>query len=87
VLSCIPCDKKFTRAKLFDDKASQLVMERTLGVFWEIERDTFRFSVKSYEGISSTIRGILSVVCSIFDPCGYLSPFILLAKKLVQDLT
>ena len=33
-----------------------------------------------------TRRGILSVVSSVYDPHGFLSPFILLAKTIVQSL-
>ncbi|KAK6186774.1 hypothetical protein SNE40_006050 [Patella caerulea] len=35
---------------------------------------------------SLTKRGIVSTVCSIFDPCGFLSPFTIRAKILIQEI-
>ncbi|XP_076835210.1 uncharacterized protein LOC143481160 [Brachyhypopomus gauderio] len=60
-------------------------MERALGVDWCIESDSFRFRIL-VKNMPVTRRGILSVVNSIYDPLGFLSPFILLAKTIVQDL-
>ena len=33
-----------------------------------------------------TKRGLISVMSSVFDPCGYLSPFVIRAKLLAQEL-
>jgi len=33
-----------------------------------------------------TRRGILSVVSSIFDPLGFMNPFMLPAKRIIQEL-
>lgn len=60
-------------------------VERALGLQWSVEADTFQFkiSVKIQPCIR---RDILSVVSSIYDPLGFLSPLILPAKMLLQEL-
>ncbi|KAJ8352164.1 hypothetical protein SKAU_G00236400 [Synaphobranchus kaupii] len=63
----------------------ELPMERALGVDWCIESDSFKFRI-NVKVMPTTKRGILSVVSSIYDPLGFLSPFILLAKMIVQEL-
>jgi hypothetical protein len=60
--------------------------KRSLGVNWDVAKDTLGFSA-SVSNKPFTKRGILSCVSSIFDPMGLASPFILVAKRLVQDLT
>ena len=58
-------------------------MER-MGVIWDTVSDmlTFTFSPKESP---QTKRGILRTVASLFDPLGFVSPFILKAKILLQD--
>ena len=48
-------------------------------------RDTFGFKI-SLRDKPSTRRGILSIVSSIYDPLGFVAPFILPAKCLLQTL-
>ena len=47
--------------------------------------DTFGFSICP-KPRSPTRRGVLSAASSIFDPLGFLAPFILTAKQILQDL-
>ena len=63
----------------------QLPIERALGVRWDVETDTFGFKI-SVKDKPATRRGILSVVTSVYDPLGFVAPFILPAKGLLQDL-
>lgn len=63
----------------------QLPIERALGVRWDVETDTFGFKI-SVKDRPATRRGILSVVTSVYDPLGFVAPFILPAKALLQDL-
>ncbi|KAK3745259.1 hypothetical protein QZH41_010889 [Actinostola sp. cb2023] len=63
----------------------QLPIERALGVRWDAQSDTFQFKVIPTNK-PSTKRGILSVVSSLFDPLGFLAPFIFPVKILLQDL-
>lgn len=62
------------------DLSKELPMERALGVQWDTETDRFTFSIapKSHQ---ITRRGILSVVCSIYDPLGFLAPISLVASR------
>ena len=60
-------------------------IERALGVKWHISADQFTFTTMK-NNASTTKRGILSVSSSIFDPLGLLSPFILRAKVILQEL-
>ena len=66
-------------------KRDQLPMERALGVQWDVEQDSFTFSILNKHK-PLTRRGILSSVSSIYDPLGFLSPVILPAKQILQQL-
>ena len=63
----------------------KLRIERTLGVQWTVSSDVFGFTI-TVNGTSNTRRSILSTVSSIFDPLGFLTPFVLPAKKILQEL-
>ena len=59
--------------------------ERALGVSWNTALDVFTFPTKLKDA-PVTKRGILSTTSALFDPLGFLSPFILKAKVLLQEL-
>ena len=59
--------------------------ECALGVRWDVETDTFGFKI-SLKDKPITRRGILSIVSSVYVPLGFVAPFILPAKRLLQDL-
>ena len=85
VLETIP---KFERARSvldLDLSNQNLPHERTLGVQWNMDSDTFTFKVEPKHK-PFTRRGILSMTNSIYDPLGLVSPVIVPAKKLLQDL-
>ena len=52
---------------------------------WCIERDTFQFRI-ALKGRPMTRRGILSSVCSIYDPVGFAATFLLRGKRILQLL-
>ena len=85
VLETIP---KYERAPsvldsdLFNDN---LPLERTLGVQWNVDTDTFTFKVVPKDK-PFTRRGILSVTSSVYDLLGLVSLVVVSAKKLLQDL-
>ena len=64
---------------------AQTPIERALGVQWNVLSDTFGFSVVVKDR-PTTRRGILSIVSSVYDPLGFVAPFILTAKLILQDL-
>ena len=68
-----------------DHLLGQLLCERALGTRWDVETDTFGYKISLKEK-PFTRQGILSVVSSIYDPLGFVAPFILPAKCLLQNL-
>ncbi|XP_074632738.1 uncharacterized protein LOC141891656 [Acropora palmata] len=83
VLQSIPPDLRAN--PLLDLNLDQLPLERALGVYWDAQSDTFKFQAVQ-AGKPSTKHGVLYVVSSVFDPLGFLSPFVFSAKILLQDL-
>lgn len=63
----------------------ELKIERALGIQWCITSDKFQFRVVVKEH-PLTRRGILATVASIFDPLGFLAPFILKGKQILQRM-
>ena len=59
--------------------------ERVLGMQWSIKSDLFRFELTLADK-PVTRRGILSTVSSVFDPLGFISPFSLNGKRILQDI-
>ena len=59
--------------------------QRALGMQWNVMEDTLGFKVSPDEN-SSTRRGMLSIISSVYDPLGLACPFVLCAKILLQDL-
>ncbi|XP_068246869.1 uncharacterized protein [Palaemon carinicauda] len=61
------------------------LMTRALGMLWDLKEDSFKFSVELKDN-PLTRRGLLSTISSLYDLLGLLSPIILPAKKLLQEL-
>ena len=62
-----------------------LPSDRTLGINRNVNRDEMKFKLKVNDQ-PFTRRGILSVVSSIYDPLGIVSPITLSAKAIIQNL-
>lgn len=60
-------------------------VEHALGIQWSIKNDTFSFNI-SLKDQPSTRRGILSVIASLYDPLGFVAPFTLSVKCILQEL-
>lgn len=60
-------------------------LERALGIYWHLKQDNFRFCV-NLKDQPATRRGILSTVASLFDPLGFLAPFLLTGKAVLQEM-
>ena len=60
-------------------------IERALGVQWNISSDQFGFKIVIKDR-PATRRGILSIVSSVYDPLGFVAPFIFQAKLILQEL-
>ena len=56
-----------------------------MGVVWDVENNMIIFRVNSKKK-TGTRRGMLSILSSIFDPLGLVSPFVLMGRKILQQL-
>ena len=85
VLLRIPENERSKEIKSIALDCDNLPVERAVGVQWCVQSDSFGFRI-IVNSKPHTRRGILSTVSSIYDPLGFVAPFTLLAKKLLQDL-
>lgn len=85
VMAGIPEDQRAKGMKDLDLDHDLLPVERVLGVQWCIQSDAFKFKIMVQDR-PLTRRGILSVISSIYDPLGILSPVVLSAKIILQEL-
>ncbi|XP_025763461.1 uncharacterized protein LOC112847046 isoform X2 [Oreochromis niloticus] len=85
VLSAIPEEERASEVKDLDLDQDKLPIERALGVQWCIQSDSFRFKIVMPDR-APTRRNLLSIVSSVYDPLGILSPVTLQAKKILQEL-
>lgn len=60
---------------------------KTLGLFWQPKKDIFCFNIEPLTNDNKfTKRSILSNIAKLYDPLGLLSPSIVVAKLLMQNL-
>jgi len=85
VLQTVPEEHRAHGIKMMDLDQDQLPVERALGLLWCVQSDTFKFKMNIKDN-PCTRRGVLSIVCSVYDPLGFLAPFTLTAKLLLQEL-
>ncbi|XP_053375012.1 uncharacterized protein LOC128547190 [Mercenaria mercenaria] len=62
-----------------------LPTQRSLGMNWNLETDTFTYTV-SKEEKPVTRRGVLSTVNSLFDPLGFVAPVVNQGRLLMREL-
>ena len=62
-----------------------LTEDRALGVCWRVQEDQLSFQVQRMEQ-PLTKRGVLSMLSSVYDPLGLASPFVLRARRIIQNL-
>ena len=83
VLEHIPLED---RSKKVKERVLDAPLEdRALGVYWNVEEDELGFKVQDMAK-PLTKRGILSMLSSVYDPLGIASPFVLGARKVMQEL-
>ncbi|KRY33215.1 conserved hypothetical protein [Trichinella spiralis] len=70
------------------DVASDCKPKMALGIVWDNKEDTITFPAICVERSDQqmTKRGMMSEVMKNFDPLGYLSPFLVKAKRMLQVL-
>lgn len=85
MLSVIPKEHRSKNFKELDLNRNKLLAERTLGLQCCIESDTFKFKF-NIKNKPHTRRGLLSMIGSVYNPLGFLAPFTIPAKMILQDL-
>ncbi|XP_051816280.1 uncharacterized protein LOC127537608 [Acanthochromis polyacanthus] len=85
VLASLPREECVETVRHQDLALNESQIERALGVKWCVSSDQFLFRVTVNEHPLSR-RGILSTVASIYDPLGFVAPFILVGKQILQQM-
>ncbi|XP_014881703.1 uncharacterized protein LOC106942873 [Poecilia latipinna] len=82
-LACLGPSEVATAIEPHDlDPASS---ECALGIQWLIKNDTFIFNI-GLKDQPSTRRSCLSIIASLYDPLGFIAPFTLSGKLILQEL-
>ncbi|XP_070153697.1 uncharacterized protein [Polyergus mexicanus] len=77
-----PGEHELAIARTFDKDDTLKV----LGLEWIPREDSFRFQIESPSVNMNTKRLILSFIAKFFDPLGWVSPVIITAKIMIQEL-
>ncbi|XP_049336713.1 uncharacterized protein LOC125802504 [Astyanax mexicanus] len=85
VLESIPPSERSADVGNLDLTFDDLPLERALGVQWDPQSDHFKFS-GSLKEQPATRRGVLSTVASLYDPLGFVAPFVLNGKRILQEM-
>ena len=85
VMEALPAEDRAKSVNGLDLRCDILPTQRSLGVYWDIEKDRFIFRVSLQEK-PFTLRGVLSIVNSVYDNLGLASPFVLRGKLILQEL-
>ncbi|KMQ88303.1 gag-pol polyprotein precursor [Lasius niger] len=85
ILTDIALDHHNSSATL---QVSEQDCQRTLGILWNRNTDQFVFSIPPRLTATplTTKRTVLSSIAQLFDPLGWLSPIVITAKLLMQEL-
>ncbi|XP_076879123.1 uncharacterized protein LOC143527737 [Brachyhypopomus gauderio] len=86
VLEAFPPEDRAKEIKDLDPLIDDLPLQRSLGVSWNIAKDTFTFQTSNDEK-PYTRRGVLSVVNSLYDPLGFLAPVTIRGRLLLRELS
>ena len=79
-MDSVPESEKAPSVKNLDLSGNVMLAERALGVQWNVHTDTFGFKIINKKKPCNR-RGILSVICSVYDPWGSFPPVCYLLKK------
>ncbi|XP_045185023.2 uncharacterized protein LOC123543028 [Mercenaria mercenaria] len=83
VLEQIP---KRDRAYEIDLSKSELPSVKTIGVLWKAATDIFAFCYNAPDStVNFTKRSLLSKIATVYDPLGFLTPYTVRAKILMQE--
>ena len=84
VLHDIPEEDRLSSLEITSQEGLQ---SKTLGVYWDSKKDVFTFHVKPPDKNERfTKRNVLRAIATLYDPLQFLSPFILRAKVMMQEI-
>ena len=83
VIDTIPEEERSQTTKNLD--LEEDVQQKALGMWWRIDEDKFGYQI-DLKDKPLTRRGMLSTLCSLYDPLGFASPVILPAKQMLQEM-
>ncbi|XP_071211807.1 uncharacterized protein [Salvelinus alpinus] len=86
VMEAFPMEDRAKDLKDLDLGVDPLPFQRSLGLSWNLETDSFSFQV-SHNEKPFTRRGILSTVNSLYDPLGFVAPITMQGKALIRELS
>ncbi|XP_028996228.1 uncharacterized protein LOC114849211 isoform X1 [Betta splendens] len=86
VMEAFTAEDRASNLKDLDLGVDPLPVQRSLGLCWDLQTDSFTFSV-SAEVKPFTRRGVLSTVNSLYDPLGFVAPIIMQGKAIVRELS
>lgn len=85
VLQSIPATELATDIKAKSLTFNDGALERALGIHWNVDNDCFTFKVTP-KNQPATRRGVLSSVASVYDPLGFIAPYLLNGKRVLQEM-
>ncbi|KAL1280039.1 hypothetical protein QQF64_014639 [Cirrhinus molitorella] len=85
VLSCVASSERAVTTDPLNLSLNATSEGHVLGIQWSSENDTFSFNIDAKDH-PPTRRGLLSVVASLYDPLGFVAPFTLSGKRILQEL-
>ncbi|XP_067373333.1 uncharacterized protein [Channa argus] len=85
VMKAFPSQEWAKELKDLDLGADPLPLQRSLGLNWNLQKDSFTFLV-SREEKPFPRRGVLSTVNSLYDPLGFAAPITMQGKALIREL-
>ncbi|XP_013873851.1 uncharacterized protein LOC106524553, partial [Austrofundulus limnaeus] len=84
-LSLLPPSERANTTESLNLKPDTTSEGHVLGIQWSVKNDTFNFSVNTKDQ-PPTRRSLLSVISSLYDPLGFVAPFTLSGKSILQEL-
>ena len=86
-LEVVAATPETDRATELPINVGQEPVVKTYGISWNSTEDTFTISNANISAeLPVTKRNVLSKVATVFDPLGFVGPFIIKAKILIQEL-
>ena len=80
----IPCEDRANEVEILDKLSPEV---KTIGVQWLPQNDQLTFNVSNNEEKGSIAKRIvLRRIATLFDPLGFLAPYIIQEKMIIQEL-